>query len=1058
MKDFINSSWFVFKWGLLASLLAVVGLALYFYSRVNDEIRQRVLAKWQEHYPNLVVNIRSASLVEGEGIEIRGLSLLDPNATGPQAELAYFDEIMLYCQTSLPELLQGEPKFTHVVVRRPMIHATRRTDGGWSAAQLLPLPKFSKRPVEITVQNGAIEFFDPLKDPASRFMLRDISLQTKPIDTDDPAAEPSIEMRGYLAGDHFQRVEIAGTFAPGYKGFDLSGSLIGLDVSPELRDALPSDLAARMTQLAPLRGQARIDFRLRDNQAGPSPVLFQVQGRLSGGRFDHPSLPDPLTDLKIDFHADNQGVTIDDLTALFGAARLKVSGRMHGFAPGAPLTLQTHAEHLLLGRTWERILPPKLLEQWKKFSPAGEINADLALEFDGRNWRPNLTVQCWNVSLTYYKFPYRLDRTVGLMKLIDNHMTLDLLGYAATQPIRVVGRFDNPGDRFTGEIAIAGKNIPFDQNLLAALPKKQREVLRSLNPGGTFDFELHNRRDDPNAKEMTPSLVVLLNRASVRYDKFRYPISNIRGKLVMANHNWTFRELEGTNGPGHITCDGWLNRLDPIERGWELQLNFGATNVPLQDDLCEALNAQSQRVWKQLKPQGAINLTADMHYLTAAKMPEIQFAARPVDDTTSIVPAMFPYRLERLHGELVYHEGHIDLTGIHGVHDRTTVEANGVCDFDREGNWHLQFKQIAVDRLRADRDLLAALSGRLKKCVLSLDPTGAMNINGGTLEFTGNSTPNTPVRSAWNLPFDIHQGTVGTGVRLDNINGTVRLIGECDGEKARSRGLVAIDSLTFKDFQFTQIQGPLRIDDKQVIFGSAAEQPQPGQPPHRMTARLYGGFMQADCSVDLGETPRYSLQAQLDDADLKKFAHESIPGKQKLDGRVMATISLAGDTTGVHSLNGSGQVRLTQADIYQLPFMAALLKILNFQPPTKTAFTNCSIDYDIAGDHVYLKKLALNGDAISLEGAGDMGFDGTINLRFHSLFGRADWELPVFKTVMGAASRQVAQIRVSGTLSDPKMSREVLPGVGKALQQVQDNIQSRPLYPQARGTQPQLER
>ena len=172
----------------------------------------------------------------------------------------------------------------------------------------------------------------------------------------------------------------------------------------------------------------------------------------------------------------------------------------------------------------------------------------------------------------------------------------------------------------------------------------------------------------------------------------------------------------------------------------------------------------------------------------------------------------------------------------------------------------------------------------------------------------------------------------------------------------------------------------------------------------------------------------------------------------------MASVSLTGDTTGVHSLNGSGQVRLTQADIYQLPFMAALLKILNFQPPTKTAFTNCSIDYDIAGDHIYLKKVALIGDAISLEGAGDMSFDGTINLQFHSLFGRADWELPVFKTVMGAASRQVAKIRVTGTLSDPKMSREVLPGVGKALQQVQDNIQSRPLYPQARGTQPQLER
>ncbi|HEY2146929.1 MAG TPA: hypothetical protein VGH32_03275, partial [Pirellulales bacterium] len=92
------------------------------------------------------------------------------------------------------------------------------------------------------------------------------------------------------------------------------------------------------------------------------------------------------------------------------------------------------------------------------------------------------------------------------------------------------------------------------------------------------------------------------------------------------------------------------------------------------------------------------------------------------------------------------------------------------------------------------------------------------------------------------------------------------------------------------------------------------------------------------------------------------------------------------------------------------------------------------------------------------EGSGQMNFDGAIDLSLHSLPGRADWELPVFKTVMGAASRQVAKIHVGGTLNDPKMTREVLPGVGKALQTMQDNMQSPSLYPQARGQQPQLER
>ena len=244
------------------------------------------------------------------------------------------------------------------------------------------------------------------------------------------------------------------------------------------------------------------------------------------------------------------------------------------------------------------------------------------------------------------------------------------------------------------------------------------------------------------------------------------------------------------------------------------------------------------------------------------------------------------------------------------------------------------------------------------------------------------------------------------------------------------------------------------LDDKQVIFGSGAEAPRPGQPPHRLTARFYGGFVQSDCAVTLGETPRYSFQALLTDGDLKRFAHETISGKRRLDGKALVSINLHGDATGVHSLGGRGQVRLTHADIYQLPIMVSLLKLLNFKPPDSTAFTTSSIDYRIEGDHVYLDKISFTGDAISLEGSGEMGFNSAIKLTFHALVGRSDWELPVFKTVMGAASRQLMQIHVTGSLADPKMTRDVLPAVGKVLQKIQDTSQpsgSWAPFPQARG-------
>jgi hypothetical protein len=253
------------------------------------------------------------------------------------------------------------------------------------------------------------------------------------------------------------------------------------------------------------------------------------------------------------------------------------------------------------------------------------------------------------------------------------------------------------------------------------------------------------------------------------------------------------------------------------------------------------------------------------------------------------------------------------------------------------------------------------------------------------------------------------------------------------------------------------LQGPFYFDEKQLLVGSPADPPKPGEIPHRVTARVYGGYAQADARVLLGDEPRFSVQALLTDADLKRFAHENIPGKQKLDGKVLASVDVSGSGRGVHSLLGRGQVRLTQADIYELPLMVSLLKLLSIKSPDSTAFTNSAIDYRIEGDHVYLDKITFDGDAISLEGSGEMAFDTAIKLTFHALVGRSEWQLPGLKTVMGAASRQLMQIHVSGTLADAKMTREVLPAVNQALQQVQAEMQSMdrsPAFPQT-GALPQ---
>ena len=66
-----------------------------------------------------------------------------------------------------------------------------------------------------------------------------------------------------------------------------------------------------------------------------------------------------------------------------------------------------------LDRALLNILPHRLQAQWNKYLPAGQVDADVRLAFDGQTWRPEIAVRCLNVSFTHHKFPYRLEHGKG---------------------------------------------------------------------------------------------------------------------------------------------------------------------------------------------------------------------------------------------------------------------------------------------------------------------------------------------------------------------------------------------------------------------------------------------------------------------------------------------------------------------------------------------------------------------------------------------------------------------------------------------------------------------
>ncbi|HLA85992.1 MAG TPA: hypothetical protein VJL29_14465, partial [Thermoguttaceae bacterium] len=515
-----------------------------------------------------------------------------------------------------------------------------------------------------------------------------------------------------------------------------------------------------------------------------------------------------------------------------------------------------------------------------------------------------------------------------------------------------------------------------------------------------------------------------------------------------ADGRWEFRDLEGTNDTAQVRCDG---QLFDGPRGKQLALTLTGRNVPLDKELHDSLKSSMQQAWDNLEPTGTIDLETNVTWLVEPKKLELVVVARPRADAASIKPRMFPYLMEKLQGTLVYRDGRVTFDDFHARHGRTEITGRGQWDFLPDGSWDFCIRDVAVDRLRPDdRDLLQALPGRLRESLARLNIEGTMYLARGRFDVHHSPAVAAPTRTAWDARLGLQPGRISCGLSIDNIRGEVALRGESDGATFSSEGELDVESLSYKKLQFTEVRGPLWIEPDRVLFGSwvAKREQQPNgapiAPPRAVTGRLLGGTVRADAWVAPKFTPCYALNAELLGADLAQYATETMTGRQELKGRMGMTLNLMGRRPTIAGLQGGGRMWLRDGDVYKLPVMIAMLKLLSMQEPDVTAFSDADILFQIAGDHVYLSQIQFNGDAVSLVGQGELDFQSNIDLAFSARLGRNKWQVPILTPLMGEASRQTMVIKVRGPLYDPEASRDVLPGVKEALRELEANLRSSP--------------
>ncbi|MDA7979762.1 MAG: hypothetical protein MPJ50_13425 [Pirellulales bacterium] len=1060
----------------MLALVVGLGVMLYLDRRLDEEIRKHVQALISESYPDLDVDVRSARFFEGEGISIRGVRIHEPDLEGPEGVLFDIDEVFLYSSSGLQDLLRDALVIDGFVMTRPRVRATCDASGEWNLNRLMPLPNSRKHtPVGGRVQNGSIEIIDASKSPASTLTLRDIHITFEPLPSERESlqtavtsvAQPSMpseaaassqqgppvdsgggmHFTGSLRGDRTQELNIVGDILPGGR-WRLAGDFSEIEVSPELHASLPRSLCPESGPWEMLRASASGEFAVEYLPRTQRPLAYHVDVQVSRGRVDDVRLPYPLTDVKAEIRVNNGQVQVVSASARSRNTEFELTGDGLLTPQLSNARLHLTVRRLMFDRTLHAALPPQFQESWSKFHPAGEADIEAEVVFDGQSWRPTWAhAETSDMSFAYHKFAYRLHRAAGWIDLreLDNRrlrVAINLRGFADNVPVDIQGDVIDPGPDFIGWIQIEGSQLRLDEEMIAALPSRSEDVIRSLNPAGTFNVWARFEREKPHLPLARQMQMDILDGA-LRYKKFPYPIVNVSGHISLENDSWRFENLHGTNGGSHVRAWGTMG---PTEAGNQLALTVSADGTALDEDLRSALPPAAQLAWSDLKPRGDVDLHCQINYLSLSRQLDLRVDIRPIESTCSLEPQQFPYRWENISGNIAYNNGRIEFTRLHASHGETELRATGIFE-SRGGEFLLRFDELDVDHVVADRELKSALPYALRQAVIELRPEHPFNVS-GSLAFHRPSQPGGPMTAGWDLDFFLHGNTIHAGRSLENLYGRVGLQGRYDGQHLLADGELDLESARIIDLQYNQIRGPLHIENDRVILGdpavfSGAASSRPLDPrTHRhLTAEFYGGKFLGDLFVARDDQSRFFLRSQVDNADLRLFARDGVISGGDYRGRLFATLDLRGAGNQAHSLFGDGTVQLRNADFYELPLLVALLKVASLQTPDASAFNSSDVEYRISGDRVYFNRLDFNGDAVSLIGKGDMDFDRNVNLSFGSMVGRSDRRIPILGDVLGEATKQFLKINVSGPAEDPQVTTETFPGVVKTLQQIQTELE-----------------
>lgn len=1042
----------------LIGLLVLVGIAVYFYPTLFQTVNSR-LAKHVEKELNVHLNrigicsrVKHARFIDGQGIEISGIHL----QCSEGHTLAGIENAFIHAPVQLPELLSSKLTPTAIELTGATLIITRDREGQWdiqeTIRQLSGMTPAGQKPVPLIIRESTIQIVDHFQVPARTIELSNLDFQLNPL-PDDPT---QFAAAGAITGFRTGRFTFRCT--PDECGYGIEFRLSNLPINQTTIGFLPK--GARPKEIRAVVGSISGIGSARLNHGKQKFENLTARGKIKRTSLDHAQIPYLIADCNGDFELANNQIRASlngklGTSGQYGQFQTDVSHRLNANVQN--WTATGTLNHLLIDSHLARYFGPAIQKFFGEFRPKGTVNIDFQLTQNEDGFSRVLDSQLLDMSFNYEKFPYPVHNATGTAKVINDEVRFVVSATEQGQPLGLQGVVKGNGPKALlevdfwsdGKIAINKKLA----NAISASPKIAQSLF-DFRPAG-FLKVYGQLRKSPEQSRAVLNYDVELFDCSAQHVHFEYPIQQIYGNVYVRDGHITVEDVHGSHKDARVNCNGT----------WDLQtgldLKFDAYQVPMDSTLANALKPDLRSVWDSIRPSGNAHYVHVDLVSSPGKGTNIEVEStladpnNPLQATAAINPVSFPYPVGKLDGKVYIGNGKVNLELARGRHGETWISCLGDGSYSESG-WALTLSDMRVGSLVTDEDLLDAVPASLREALEELNYEGSLS-GTGTVAMRGRcdeghkkrivgqiaqASFETPVETTpggfemdWNVRLDMDRGRFNVGIIAENVFGSVSLNGRYANESVRCAGSIALDSLHWNETQFTNIRGPLWIEDQRVGVGSMARPDNEATTPNSLTGNLFGGTLRLDGQCWQEREKRFYVQASVSNLDIKKAGQQKAPSLNEVGGSANIAFRVGGGET-TESMRGEGIFQLRNANIYELPVVLSMLKMMKTRRRDRTAFDASNADFTIQGNSINISKIELLGDAISLVGKGTMTMDHEVDLDFYTVAGRNRFHIPLISDLAKAGSQQILWLRVDGSLENPQVYSELLPGLNESVRQL----------------------